>query len=390
MLTRDLSTELQTLAQEYPVISLLGPRQAGKTTLARTVFPEKQYVNLELPEIRLMAELDPMRFLEKYPEGAILDEIQHLPTLLSYIQHIVDNRDDKGLFILTGSHQLLLHAAITQSLAGRTALLTLLPLSLHEIQQIQPSPSLKETILKGGLPRIYKDQLNPHKAYRNYFQTYVERDVRQLIHVKDLTLFQQFIKLCAGRIGQIMNFQSFSNDLGVSPKTIQHWISILEASFILFQLPPYFENFGKRIIKATKLYFTDVGLASYLLGIETAAQLDRDPMYGYLVENLMILELYKHRFNRGLDPQCYYYRDHHQNEIDVILKMGHQLIPIEIKAAQTFRKEALKGLLFFQSLVKDRCPTGYLIYTGQEEQKIGNLMVLNYNHLIAQCTTFNF
>ncbi len=380
LFARTIAYVLKKLATQYPIVTLLGPRQSGKTTLSQQVFSQKIYVNLEEPDTRAFAVSDPRAFLARYPDGAILDEIQRAPELLSYIQSIVDERHEKGLFILTGSHQLALHAAITQSLAGRTALLTLLPLSLAELQSRNITYSLDELLFTGGYPRIYQDHLDPTQVYRQYLQTYVERDVRQLIQIKDLLLFQQFIKLCAGRIGQIINFQSLSNELGVSNQTVKQWISILEASFIIFRLPPYFENLGKRTLKSPKIYFTDTGLACYLLDIDSAKQVQRDPLRGHLVENFVILEMLKHRYNQALDPRLYYYRDNHQHEIDVIFKQGHDLIPIEIKSSQTFHPQFLKGLDYFQKLVGDRCPRGYLIYTGDQEQKIGNWKILNYQN----------
>lgn len=378
MFQREITTELQELAAGYPVVTVIGPRQSGKTTLVKYVFPEKPYANLEDPDIRNLAETDPRGFLEKYPKGVILDEIQRVPTLLSYIQTIVDKAEQKGMFILTGSHQLELHQAITQSLAGRTALLTLLPMSISELLKAGIDLPIDETVVKGGYPRIYKDGLDPTKAYRNYFQTYVERDLRQLINVKDLAQFERFIRICAGRIGQIMNLEEIGGEIGISFHTVKEWISILEASFVIFRLQPYFENFGKRLIKSPKLFFTDVGFATYLLGIENELQLSRDPLRGHLIENLVVLELMKWRLNHGLDPQLYYYRDVQKNEIDVIFKDGNNLIPIEIKSSKTFNPEFLKKLHYFQKLVGTRAPKGYLIYTGEQEQQIHTIELLNY------------
>ncbi|MBI5447996.1 MAG: ATP-binding protein [Gammaproteobacteria bacterium] len=381
MIPRIIAQEALNLAKQYPIVTFIGPRQSGKTTLCRAIFPEKPYVNLEAPDIAQFAKEDPRGFLHQYPEGAMLDEIQKTPELLSYLQVIVDENPKKGAFILTGSHQLSLHAAITQSLAGRTALLTLLPLSMQELKQANITQSLDSLLFAGGYPRIYHDHLEPLKAHRNYLQTYLERDVRQLINLKDLHLFQQFIKLCAGRIGQILQYQSLSNELGVSAQTIKHWLSILEASFIIFQLQPYYENLGKRIIKSPKLYFTDVGLASYLLDIQTPSQTQHGPFRGALVENLCILEMLKCRFNAGLDPQLYYYRDNHQHEVDVIYKSGNDLTPIEIKSSQTFHANFISGLSYFKKIAPDRCKQGYLIYTGEHQQKINTWTVLNYQHI---------
>lgn len=380
MYSRILSKELKELSEQYPVVTLLGPRQSGKTTLVCFTFPDKPYVNLEAPDTRELAQIDPREFLAKYPQGAIFDEIQRAPELLSYIQLIVDQTDQKGMFILTGSHQLELHQAITQSLAGRTALLSLLPLSLVELDEARIELSLDETLLYGGYPRIFKDQLDPTKAYRNYFQTYIERDLRQLIHVKDLIQFQRFIRLCAGRIGQLLNLEGLGNEIGVSSHTIKHWISILEASFVIVRLQSYHENLGKRIIKSPKLYFTDVGLASYLLGIENTTQMSRDPLRGNLFENLVFLELLKSRLNQGLEPQLYYFRDTHGHEVDFIFQSGRELVPIEVKSARTFNKEYLKNLYFFKNLVEERYAKGFLIYTGEEVQKVESFEILNYRH----------
>lgn len=373
-----IEPQLQDLAAKYPIVTVTGPRQSGKTTLVKAVFNKKPYINLEDPDIRHLVEEDPRGFLAKYPQGAILDEIQRVPKLLSYIQTLVDEKDVKGFFILTGSHQLELHQAITQSLAGRTALLTLLPMSLDELSKEGMDLSLDNAIFKGGYPRIYKDSLNPTKTYKDYFQTYVERDVFQLINVKNLAQFERFIRVCAGRVGQILNLEGIGNEIGISSHTVKEWLSILEASFLIFRIQPYFENFGKRIIKSPKLFFTDVGLLTYLLEIENVQQLSRDPLRGHLFENLVILELVKYRFNQGLDHRLYYYRDVQKNEIDVIFKTGHELIPIEIKSSRTFNTDFLKNLQFFQKLVGNRSPKGYLIYGGDAEQSINTIELLNY------------
>ena len=387
MFKRELETELKDLAKGYPIVTVVGPRQSGKTTLVQHAFPEKKYVNLEFPDIRAMALQDPRSFLEQFSDGAILDEIQRTPELLSYIQPLVDEKDQKGMFILTGSHQLELQEAISQSLAGRTALLTLLPLNLTELKDAGFDLSVDEWMLKGGYPRIYKDQLDPTKAYRNYFQTYVERDLRQLIQVKDLIQFERFIQILAGRIGQILNMEEIGGEVGISSHTVKQWISILEASFIVFRLSPYFENFGKRIIKSPKLYFNDVGLASYLLGIQNEIQLSRDPLRGNLFENAILLELKKYQLNRGLDPSFFYYRDIQKNEIDILYKKGNNLIPIEIKSSKTYHSEFIEKLHYFQTLAKERAPKSFLIYAGETEQRIQNTYILNFQHASQAITT---
>lgn len=378
MFQRELENELRQAAADYPIVTLTGPRQAGKTTLVRSTFPEKPYVNLEALDTQELATVDPRAFLLKYPQGAIFDEIQRVPTLLSYIQVTVDEQDKKGLFILTGSHQIELHQAISQSLAGRTALLHLLPLSIAELARANIRTSIDTLLLQGGYPRIYNDALNPTKAYRNYFQTYIERDLRQIIQVKDLSQFQRFVKILAGRVGQLLNFESLGSEIGISSHTIKAWLSILEASYIIFRLQPYHENFGKRLIKSSKLYFTDVGLLSFLLGIETAEQLARDPLRGHLVENLFILELLKHRLNRGQEPRLYFFRDIHGHEIDLIYHAGTDLIPIEIKSAQTFNSSFLKNLSYFKKLIGERFRKGFIIYTGETNQSLHEVELVKY------------
>lgn len=378
---RDISHELLDMASQYPVVTLLGPRQSGKTTLVKQLFQSKPYVSLENPDDRAFAEADPRAFLEGYPEGVILDEIQRLPLLLYYIQGIVDQTKRKGLFILTGSHQHQLHQSVSQSLAGRTAILKLFPFCLAELPQSLQHQALEDYLYQGMYPRIYDDSLNPTKFYRSYLQTYVERDVRQMINLKDLARFQLLIKLCASRVGQLVNANSLSHEIGVSSHTIAQWLSILEASFIIYRLPPYFENFGKRLIKSSKLYFIDVGLAAYCLDIQSAASLVRDPFRGALAENFMIMELIKHRENAGLEASAYFYRDSNQQEIDVLIKTGHQLTPIEIKASKTFHPSFLKGLTYFKALGEDRVTNGYLLYAGAQEQQISDVYVTNFRHI---------
>lgn len=382
IIKRGLTVELEAMARSYPVVTILGPKQSGKTTLARKIFPEKPYISLENIDERAFAESDPRGFLARFPKGAVLDEIQRQPQLLSYIQGIVDDNDAKGMFILTGSHQLELHESISQSLAGRTAVLKLLPFTIAELSQGNIELTADEYIFNGMYPRIYKENLSPTKFYRDYVQTYIERDVRKMLNIKDLSQFQHFLKLCAGRIGQVFNSSSISNELGISHPTVKSWLSILEASFIIFRLQPYFENFGKRLVKSPKLYFTDVGLATYLLDISSKEQIVRDPLRGNLFENLIICELMKNQLNRGFEPGFYYYRDSHGSEVDLLFKVANDLIPIEIKASRTFHSDFMKGLKSFVDLVKQRCPYGFLIYSGEQEQTIGGFQIYNYKHLL--------
>ncbi len=377
LIKRKILNELKQSAKEYPVVTIIGPRQAGKTTLARYAFPDHDYCNLENPDLRELAKNDPNAFFVKFPGDCIIDEIQRVPTLLSYIQVRVDDDDSKGRYILTGSHQLELHQSIAQSLVGRTSILKLLPLSIQELRDSKIEQDKFEYIYKGFLPRIYKDNLNPTRAYRNYYETYIERDVRQIINLKELSSFEKFLRLLAGRVGQVVNLSSLANDTGVSGNTLKSWLSVLEASFITFQLYPYFENFGKRVIKSSKIYFTDTGLLSYLLGIEKVSQLERDPLFGNIFENLVILEAIKDRYNQGLDHNLYFFRTTKGNELDLIYKKGRELVPIEIKSSMTFNKSFLKGITFFNEISKNKS-TGFVIFAGEMDYQSDDYSLINF------------
>lgn len=377
MIRRDITKELRESAGEYPVVTVFGPRQSGKTTLAQMTFPDKLYYSLEDPDLRMAVETDPKGFLANLPEGSVLDEIQRVPQLLSYIQGIVDRANKRGMFILTGSHQPELHQSVSQTLAGRTAVLSLLPFSLAELRNYRKNWDAFELIVNGSYPRLHEEKLTPGRFFNGYLQTYVERDVRALINLKDLRQFQQFLTLLAGRIGQIINYTSLSNDVGVSATTIKNWISVLKASFIVFELPPFFENIRKRIVKSPKIYFSDVGMAAYLLGIETPDQLYRDPLRGGLYENLVILEILKARLNRGKRPELFFYRDTHGNEVDLIIRQARILIPIEIKSAATFTPDFLKGIDHFARVAGDRCTNGFILYNGNEHLTVKGTGVIN-------------
>ncbi len=378
MIKRDITSELILAAKEYPIVTIIGPRQSGKTTLAKMTFPEYDYCSLEDPDIRQFAINDPRSFLTEYSHNVIFDEIQRAPELLSYIQGMVDEDNSKGRFILTGSYQLKLRAEVIQSLAGRTALLTLLPLSISELTASNKVTTRDELLYNGAYPRIYNDNLNPTRAYSNYYQTYVERDVRQLINLKNISLFEKFIKLLAGRVGQVVNLHSLSNDVGVSSSTLKEWLSVLEASFIIIKLEPYFENFGKRVIKSPKIYFTDTGLLCYLLDIDSVKTVRRDPLIGQIFENLVILEAIKTRLNKGLNPNIYFFRDTNGLEVDILYKQGANLTPVEIKSSSTFNKTFNKGIHKFQKLAKN-AQKGYIVYSGNFEPDTETISVLNYN-----------
>lgn len=381
MIKREITSELLKLLDEYPVVTVLGPRQAGKTTLTKMVLSNYEYSNLEIPEVRRFAQDDPKAFLKQFKGRVILDEIQRVPALLSYVQSVVDTRNKKGLFVLTGSHQLALREAITQSLAGRTAILSLYPFSIKELAREKIIlPSAEAYIYQGFLPRIYDQQQRPTQAYSNYYQTYVERDVRQLINIKDITPFENFMKLLAGRVGQLMDYVSFANDVGVSSTTIKNWLSILEASFVVIKLTPYFENFGKRVVKSPKYYFVEPGLLSFLLGIETPEQVSRDPLLGQMFENLVVSECLKAQLNQGKLPNLYFFRDSNGNEIDLLYQKGRQLIALEIKASSTYNPSLLKGLKKMAGLT-DKLIHSYLIYRGDSFKFSDNITAIHYNRV---------
>lgn len=378
MIKREIENELALVAKEYPVVTISGPRQSGKTTLAKMQFPEHAYCNLEDPDTRRLAERDPRAFFSQYPAPMIIDEVQRVPELLSYIQVLADETTKRGQYILTGSHQLSLRQAVSQSLAGRTALLELLPLSIGELSAAGIKLSRDEYIFQGFYPRIYSEGVTPSTLYRNYLRTYVERDVRQILNIKDLSLFEQFIHLLAGRTGQVLNLHSLGNDIGVTSKTLKEWLSVLEASFVVFRLPPYFENFGKRIIKSPKIYFTDTGLLCYLLGIEKPEQIMRNPAFGQLFENLVVIEALKTRFNQGKQANLYFFRDNNGHEVDLIYSKGRTLFPIEIKAAMTWNFNFLKGVDYFQRTIPAASKKGAVIYSGKMESQFGNTTVINF------------
>ena len=382
MIKRNISKELHLLLQEYPIVTVLGPRQAGKTTLVQQELPDYAYVSLEDPDERMLAGEDPRAFLRRYPGNTIFDEVQRVPMLLSYLQGIVDKEQKNGRFVLTGSHQLELRAAVAQSLAGRTGLLHLLPLSIEELTQAGKAfGGFEDYVIHGFLPRVHSQNQRPFRAYANYYQTYIERDVRQLIELKDVNLFEKFIKLLAGRVGQLMDYQALSNAVGVSAKTIKQWLSVLEASYVVVKLPPYFENFGKRVVKSPKYFFTDVGLLAYLLGLETPSQVLRDPLLGSIFENLVVIEVLKQRYNSGYDASLYFFRDSNGNEIDLLCKTSNGLVGIEIKAASTWHGKFAEQLVRFatnnhplhQSLV---------VYNGVELQLSNGVNAISYNKLV--------
>lgn len=379
-INRELATVIKEASQYFSVITVTGPRQSGKTTLLQNIFSELPYFSLENLDIQKFAVNDPIAFLNQHPNGMILDEVRNAPGLLSYIQGIVD-ADPKRRFILSGSSQFAMLRKVTQSLAGRTAVFELLPFSYSEIKELPRSKTLDELIFNGFYPAIYADKNIPKFLYPSYVKTYLEKDVRDLLQIKDMMQFQIFIRLCAGRIGSLFNASELANEVGVSAKTITSWLSVLQASYIVMLLPPYFENSRKRLTKTPKLYFIDTGLAAYLLGIESAEQLGRDKMRGGLFENFVVIEALKHRYNQGKESNLYFYRDSNQNEVDLILKNRESLCGIEIKSSMTYNSHFEKGLRQIDSGVKEKVEPKAIVYAGEFENTVGNIQLLNYTHL---------
>jgi len=377
MIARLITKQLDTVARYFPVVTILGPRQSGKTTLAKAHFPHYTYVNLEQPAERQLALKDPAEFLRLFPAPVIIDEVQRVPDLLSHIQGIVDQQKKMGQFILTGSHQPQLQAGITQSLAGRTGLLTLLPLSIAELSQAGITMDRDEYLLKGFMPRVHSEGVPPGLLYSNYYQTYVERDVRQLINVANQQAFELFVKLLAGRVGQLVNLNSLSNDVGVSVPTLSSWLSVLEASFVVFRLPSYHTNMGKRLVKTPKIYFTDVGLACFLLGIQTVDHVARDPALGGLFENMVVIEALKACYNTGQPPDLYFMRDSKGFEVDLLFTQGRSLMPVEIKASRSYDRsftDAVEKLV--ETLPSVVNPT--VVYSGELTPKVKHTQVINF------------
>ena len=335
MIEREITSCLKELFKQYPFVTVTGPRQSGKTTLCRAAFPHLAYVNLEAPDEREFAETDPRRFLARLGDGAVLDEIQRVPALLSYLQVLADEAGRNGLFVLTGSGQFQLTGAVGQSLAGRTALLRLLPFSLAERRRAGVSGEVDDILYSGFYPRIHDQGLEPRQALGDYFETYVERDVRRIGEIRNLSSFRRFVRLCAGRVGGIVNLSALAADAGVSHTTARQWLTILEASYIVFLLPPFFANVRKRLVKSPKLYFHDVGLASHLIGVEHAGQLGTHPLRGALFENAVVAEVLKHRFNRGRRSNLSFFRDVRGLECDLLYENGDGVGAIEIKSGAT-------------------------------------------------------
>lgn len=380
MLSRDLSSTLKRLSASFPVVAVTGPRQSGKTTLVRALFADKPYVSLENPMERAFAEEDPRGFLARFADGAIFDEAQRWPDLFSWLQGMVDERRSPGRFILTGSQQFGLLSGVTQSLAGRVGLTRLLPLSLSELPKsadLEPD----KLMLQGSYPAQHVQPINPSDWYASYVATYIERDVRQITRIQDLSAFQRFIRLCAGRSGQLLNLSALAGETGISHSTARSWLSVLEASDLIFLLPPYHRNFGKRLVKTPKLYFIDVGLACWLLGIRSSDVLALHPLRGALFETLVVNEFLKNRLNAGEPPELYFWRDNNGLEADLLFEQDGQLQTVEIKSGRTVTQDYIRAGQRSARFAGDEALLPWLIHGGDDSYQRSGVQVMSWREL---------
>jgi len=383
IINRKLSAIILKRSKQYPVIAIVGPRQSGKTTLAKAVFPQKKYISLEDFDNREFAIDDPRGFLAGIGEGAILDEIQRAPQLLSYLQTEVDNNPENGRFILTGSNQFLLMKGVSQSLAGRISIHRLLPFSLEELETSRYKPeSLDHLLYKGGYPRIYDQNLDSRDWLSNYLETYFEKDLKDFLQVSDLQAFRKLLILLASSCGQLVNLSSIGNSIGVSHNTVKAWIAALEASYLIFLLQPYYNNYQKRIVKSPKIYFYDTGLVSTLLKLREYRQLTNHYIRGALFENWVIIEYVKGQLNRGLDADCYFWRDHTGNEVDLLIETADKPFPVEIKSGKTIKREFFKGIEHFAKIAET--PRSGLIYGGDTNQERNTTSIIAWNQWPSQ------
>lgn len=381
-INRTAEITLKQLMKQYPVVAVTGPRQSGKTTLVRHVCNDKDYVLLEDLDTREFATNDPRGFLAQYPHGAILDEVQRCPDLLSYLQGIVDRERRPGHFILTGSQQFSLRSGLSQTLAGRVALLPLLPFSLQALQGAGKVPdTLVEMLWRGSYPPIYDRGYEPSTWYGNYVRTYIERDVRDLINVRDLSTFQRFVRLCAGRNGQLVNLSSLAGDCGITHNTAKAWLGVLEASYLIYLLQPYHRNFNKRLVKTPKLYFLDAGLAAWLLGVQQPEHLRVHPLFGALFESWVVAECLKARWHAGKESNLYFWRDRSGHEVDLLVDQGICAIPVEIKSGQTFVADFLSPVKHWQELAGDFAGRSALVYGGHLQQQRSDCDVIPWQML---------
>lgn len=376
---RTMASAIVEASEYFPVVTLTGPRQSGKSTILRHLFAETPYFSMEDPDVRQAVKSDPKGFLSQFQNGVIIDEVQHTPELLSYIQGIVDNYPERRFF-LTGSSQFALLHSVTQSLAGRSAVFELLPLSLNEINNLSVDESTDTILYKGFYPAIWSGKNIARMLYPNYTKTYLERDVRNILAVRELDTFQRFVKLCAARIGSVFNASELSNELGVAVNTVNSWLSVLRASYLVYLLPPFFTNTRKRLTKSPKIYFTDCGLAAYLLDIDSPQTLNRDKMRGHLFENMVVIDYLKRAYNAGRNGSLYFYRDSNGTEVDLLIKNGNTYDCYEIKSSSTFHPDFTKGIRSFEKAYPELTGSKNLIYTGEDLPEINGISIKNFRH----------
>lgn len=380
MISRKITKEILQLKKEFPIVTILGPRQSGKTTLVRDIFKTYKYVSFEDPDIRELVKDDPRGFLKEYDKNVIIDEVQRVPEFFSYLQTHVDNIKKNGSFILTGSHNYLLMESISQSLAGRTGIVTLIPLSMEELPKDSIS-NLNKAIFTGFYPRIFDQNIRPSSFYKSYVNTYIERDIRMIKNISSYSSFLRFLKLIAGRCGQVLNIKTIAEDSGVSYHTAENWISILETSYIIFKLQPYYKNFNKRIIKSPKIFFYDTGLLSYLLGIRKEEELTNHYLKGNIFENFIVSDIIKYDYNRGNLANFYFWQDSNANKVDLIIDNGQDVTAIEIKAGSTIRSELFKNLVSWKKLQDNKKQSEFLFYAGDMNITRKGVKVLNWKDL---------
>lgn len=382
MIRRDSEDAIRSLLRGFPVVTITGPRQSGKTTLAKAIFPDKPYVTLEEPDVRLAAREDPRSFLERFPNGAVLDEVQRCPEILSYLQSIVDADGRMGLFILTGSQQFGLRSGSSQSLAGRTAFVELLPFSLHELAQAGKAPqSIHHMLFTGGYPPLYDRDVPVRAWFGAYVTAYIERDVRQVLKIQDLETFQRFVRLCAGRTGQLLNCSSLAADCGITHNTAKAWLSVLESSYIVFQLRPHHASFNKRLIKAPKLYFYDAGLVCWLLGLQTPEQIETHPLRGSIFETFVVAEWMKSYLNRGERPAFSFWRDSNGVEVDILIERGDRIMPVEIKSGKTVAPDFFSSLEKWTALAGEKAIDPTLVYGGDQNYRHKGMRITGWQDI---------
>ena len=380
MISREITKEIRQLGKEFPIVTILGPRQSGKTTLAKHIFKKYKYISFEDLDIRHIANEDPRGFLKQYNKNVIIDEVQRVPDFFSYLQTHVDEIKTKGSFILTGSNNYLLMNNISQSLAGRVGIANLFPLTIKELLSVQ-NLELNDMQFSGFYPRIFDQNIRPISFYRTYLSTYLEKDIRMMRNIVNFNNFNNFLRLLAGRVGEVLNINSLAQDAGIEHKTASEWLNILETSYIIFRLRPFYKNYNKRITKHPKIYFYDVGLVSYLLGIRKSSELDNHYFRGNIFENFIVSDFIKSDFNQGGFSNFYFWQDNHRNEVDLIIEKSNKIKAIEIKAGQTIRGSMFRNIYYWQNLNKELSSDSYVVYAGDRNLEKNGIKIINWQSI---------